>query len=727
MHKLFAGIRHYDLKSGNKKTGESIRLLNDSAVQIPAGNGPGVWEFNHYTKAYNRHQDHVNIKTKLTGGNSDRSAIIIRYDFDSYSANSYLLLPGCAYNGNRFESRKIPYSPKLTEPTDISPQQGLIVSDIPRLDNSGKPSVIRDRAGALSVPVVGLYFPVPGKSVFVQFPVQGQAGDHGIEFHEERNPDQGSLHITIPVVREGTRYHICNNSFKSSDQGFDFSDGFSCELNLIISCYSTSNMEAFYDHFFNIRQQINPPTFPDPTFPLSECYQIITGKFNRENWVEKSGYYSVGMRENFLQDWQTGWTGGMISTFPILQSGDKLSQDRVRQNFDWFFSNGISPSGLFWDSGESGTKWYGGDIRNSHTADWHLARKSSDAIYWILRQFIWMESAGITVKDEWQNGLRRPIDAFCKIWLSNNQIGQFINNRTGEIIVGGSVSAGLLVAGLSLASEYYGHPEYIEIAEQISGYFYVSYLSEGITCGGPGDALQCPDSESAFAILESFVTLFEHTGKEQWLSAARHTANYCSSWVMNYNYHFPTESMLGKLGIRTLGTVFANVQNKHGAPGICINSGSALLRLARYTGNYRYASLLQEITRHIPQLLSHPDRKVGKMSEGWLTERVSTTDWFEGIGEIMEGSTWAETTLMLSYTELPGVYINLAEEVVLCFDQVEARLDTHENRVTIENPTEYVATFYLATDRSGENGIGSQPEMKSLELNPFSNLTINLI
>ena len=37
-------------------------------------------------------------------------------------------------------------------------------------------------------------------------------------------------------------------------------------------------------------------------------------------------------------------------------------------------------------------------------------------------------------------------------------------------------------------------------------------VQAGVTVGGPGEILKCPDSESAFAMLESFIVLYEVTG-----------------------------------------------------------------------------------------------------------------------------------------------------------------------------------------------------------------------
>ncbi|MGB9747110.1 MAG: hypothetical protein ACPLXM_09305, partial [Bacteroidales bacterium] len=51
----------------------------------------------------------------------------------NWSKENYVFLPGAVYNGNRFKSRRIEYSPKLLEPGDIGPEIEPIITDVPRL------------------------------------------------------------------------------------------------------------------------------------------------------------------------------------------------------------------------------------------------------------------------------------------------------------------------------------------------------------------------------------------------------------------------------------------------------------------------------------------------------------------------------------------------------------------------------------------------------------------
>jgi hypothetical protein len=430
-------------------------------------------------------------------------------------------------------------------------------------------------------------------------------------------------------------------------------------------------------------------------------------KFNRFNFVPEHGYYSVGLRQNFLQDWQIGWTGGMMSTYPLLFAGNEQTRANVLRNFDWLFPNGIAPSGFFWDCGRNGTEWLGGDVRKPHTANWHLIRKSADAVFFIIKQFMLMEKLGIDVKPVWREGLRGVCDLFVKLWRENGQFGQFVDSINGEIRVGGSTSAAIAPAALVLAAQYYGEPVYQEVADESAEFFYQNFTRKGLSCGGPGDALQNPDSESWAALIESYVALHDATGDAKWLERAGEVTRQFSTWVVSYDFMFPPESLFGKANIHTTGSVYANTQNKHSAPGLCTLSGLGLLKLFRATGDRFPLDLLRDIAHGLPQYLPHPLNPLGDATPGHMCERVNMTDWEgpERIGETLRMTTWAETSLMLTAIEIPGLYVQPDRSLVVAFDHVDVEIseDTAESlTISIHNPTADRAVVRILVENSRE-------------------------
>lgn len=617
--------------------------------------------------------DEIVCNFQFEEGTCQDASAGIRLKLENWREECYLLLPGAVYNGNRFHSRKIPYSPKLIDEKDLGPDKPVIVSDIPRLNIKRGFSELYDRSGSFSHPAIIIWFPKLKEVLVIEFEPSNELGDLAIYFTENADRDQLSISFQSPVVREKFIYTICNNQSPTPDVPYDFSEGDRFSIRLKIYKKKAESIEEMIRMYPEIRGNYKRK-HDTLSIDLGNGSRIIEEKFNRSNWVEKWEYYSVGMRENFLQDWQIGWTGGMISTYPLYLLGDQKTRARVIRNFEWFFRDGFAPGGLPWDSGQGGNKWYGGDIRREITANRHLVRKSADAIYYLVKQFYMLSDNGFMVPSEWISKLKTTADIFLKNWERYSQTGQFLDTRTSEIVVGGSTGGAILPAGLVLLYRYTQEKKYLELAAKIADHYYQNYLKSGISCGGVGDALQCADCESSYGLCESFILLYEETKDEKWLGYATLAADFYSTWVMSWDYEFSGNSIHGKMGMKTGGTVFANSQNKHECPGICAYSGSALLRIYRHTANEFYINLLEEIVRAIPQYLSTGESPIPGLKEGWVSERINTTDWLEGIGETMNGSTWAETSFMLSKAELPSVYFDIKKKKCWCFDQLKCEM-----------------------------------------------------
>lgn len=637
-------------------------------------------------------------------GSLNSASVSVDISAANWNENNYVLMPGAVYNGNRYQWRRISYSPKLQNIKDIGVDKPIIINDVPKLNDSSGISRIQVRSGNMSTPAVGFRDEKTGKGVCLLSDQGNDLGDYGIGIEEMRNRKLAIITLTSPVVRELFSYTPANAHAPSWDIPKNFKKGDKVTFHFRIYGFNAPVIQSLFDKFSFIRKDLSRDTSLKNTLPYSECMQTLEKKFNDQNFVPSFGYYSVGMRENFLQDWQIGWTGGMISTYSLLFSGSQETKKNVLRNFDWLFPNGISPSGFYWDSGQKGNEWFGGDIRNPHTKNWHLIRKSGDAVWYIIKQFMLMDKMGLSVKQSWKDGNKIVCDAFVHLWNKYHQLGQFVDALSGDIVVGGSSSGAIVPAALTLAAVYYQQPNYLNTAREIAAYMNTNFTQKGISCGGPADALQGFDSESSYALLESYTTLFEHTHDSVWLHAAENAAHQFASWVVSYNYHYNDSTAFGKIGIKTIGTVYANIQNQHAAPGICTASGLALLKLYRFTNDIFYLNLLKDIAHNITQYLSHSKHPIGNESEGWVSERINLTDW-EGpgtIGYILPLSTWAETSLMLTTIDIPGVYIEPALSRATAFDNIIINVikdDKTNFNIAVTNPTTVKAEITWMEDQ----------------------------
>lgn len=656
------------------------------------------------------------VTFKCVNGYVKNASLSVAININNWHPSNYVLLPAAAYNGNKYQWRRLRYSPKLYDVKDIGKDVPIIINDVPKLNEAEGVSRIQERSGSMSTPAVGFSSNKNKNGIWMLTKQGNDLGDYGIDVEENKNRRVATFSITSPVVREQYLYKICDSRVASWDQPKDFKAGDEVTITFRIYGFDAPQTQSLFDKFTQIRKSFIASDEQVNALPYSACMQTLEEKFNKNNFVESHGYYSVGLRENYMQDWQIGWTGGMISTYPLLFAGSSRTQNNVIRNFDWLFPNGISPSGFYWDAGEKGTIWYGGDIRNPQSKNWHLIRKSGDAVWYILKQFLLMEKMDIPVKSTWKDGNQKVCDAFVKLWKNNKQLGQFVNSETGEISVGGSSSGAIVPAALVLAANYYNNPSYLKVAQEIGDYLNANFTQKGIACGGPGDALQSFDSESAYSLVESYVALYESTKDKKWLFIAQNAANQFATWVVSYNYQFPQNSAYQQLGMQTTGTVYANIQNKHAAPNICTASGLALLKLFRYTNNQFYLGLLRDIAHGNTQYMPHPKRPIKDLPFGYVSERINLTDW-EGpnsIGYILPLSTWAETALMLTTVEIPGLYVQPDKNLFTAFDNVDVKLkysDTKKMVLQVINTTPVEAKISILSESGNQTLAALDPNL----------------
>ena len=346
-----------------------------------------------------------------------------------------------------------------------------------------------------------------------------------------------------------------------------------------------------------------------------------------------------------------------MSSYPLLKMGNATSKERALKTLDYLtFCAG--KTGFFTDSPIEEWKQ---PVEASKTMQYSATvRKSGDGL-----QFLFKHFKLTTPKKQWVEAAKKCADAFVKLFETYGTFGQWVNVQTGELIMPCSSCGAIVPAALAEAWLFFKDEKYLEIAEKSGEYYYQNFVAQGYTTGGPSEILCAPDSESGFAMVESFVTLYEATKDEKWLKYAKDATHLFSSWVVSYEYEWVTDCEFKIQKINTVGSVFANVQNKHSAPGICTSSGDALYRLYKYTGEKSYLELLKDIVYFLPQCVSTAERPLyaynyphgderGKLARGYICERVNMSDWESQnwIGSIWNGSCWCETSVALTFAEL---------------------------------------------------------------------------
>ncbi|MGC9451939.1 MAG: hypothetical protein ACP5I4_10885 [Oceanipulchritudo sp.] len=667
------------------------------------------------------------ITVRRTGAQLDNASIALTVDMEDWSREHYVLMPAAAYAGNRFESRGIPYPPILDACPDRSLDSPPIITDVPRLNAGHGPSRLIQLSRDCTTPLIGVFDPHRKAAYFILCPQATRFGDTGLEVEESDDRSRARIALRVPGIRPKTRYSFCStDSVPSPDCGISIPPGLNITLRVRIHHGECADMREFYSLFFRLRKAFTDPENEELSnqLPFSEAWKILEDKYNRENWNPRGGYYHTGayhlpeMRNKYA-DWQTGWVGGLQFTLAQLAMGMATTRERALRNIEFALTRLPAPSGYLWGGWSEGKPF--GDHFKDPSLPWVMSRKNGDALYFLLKSFdlLKQQDPDWSPPRGWEKTVKGIADAFCNTWEQDGQFGQFLDLENGKVVVGGTASAGVVPAALALASQWFREPRYLKVARQSAEALVGKVAEKGYTTGGPGEILQCPDSESAFGLFESLVVLHEMTGDTEWLPHAEFLAHQCASWCVSYDYPFPPESEFGRLGMRSLGSVWASVQNKHSAPGICTFSGDSLFKLYRATGNRAYLQLLREIAHNITQYLSRADRPirgfhisdVGNYKTmhdsppGWMSERVQLSDFSEPTGEIFAGPCWCESSCMLTAWEIPGLYVRPDQGWCIAFDHVAAtvtRKDHDGIEVLLSNPTRVHLTLRILSENAND-------------------------
>lgn len=701
--KLYARINHYDPDRYNLLVERKrVEIIGENQTLDFQGSQWQVTQKARKLEKPGRYQ--IDVSFICLSGKVDKASVSVDFDFSGWSTDNYVLLPASAYNGNRYPYVQMDYPPFFNNQKQIGLNKPLIMSDGPRLNYRDGYSRIQVRSGAMSLPGIGFYSPENNTGFWLCTSQGNSWGDFGVDIEENKSRAKATITITSPVVREIKTHWLCRMDERfSADLTANYVAGDESRISFIVDFFDCPSIQTLYDQMVSLRIKHYPiPPKPD-LIPFSKAYQLIEGNKNRLNWREE-GYYGTGTNNNWGQDWQPGWVGGLIMTYALLTDGNTLSRERIVQTMNWLYPKGISPSGLYYDIRHNG-EFLSSKYKYPFGTDLALTRKNADAVYYALKQFDLMKKLNIPVREEWWSGNLKALEAQLKIWNKYGQLGQYANQVTGELIIGNTTSAGLFPAALCEAYRQTNEERYLKAASQIAEYYYTNFLVRGLICGGPSDAMQSFDSESSYALLESFTILYELTNDKKWLQIAQEMAHQFSSWIVAYDYRFPKETTYGRMDIRSTGTVYANTQNTTSCGGICTHSGLALLKLYRATGNNYYINLLCDIAHAIPQYMSFKGHEIPGYQEGWISERNSMTDFPPGLGKEMAYSSWAEISMMLTYAELPGVYVIKDTKQVFVLDHVDAIIN-NSGQLEITNPTTFDAMIKLLTETKQQ---ASQP------------------
>jgi hypothetical protein len=657
-----------------------------------------VWKLNIESAAVSDQPDAQDYRLSwvVRKGQVEATSVGVIFEFKDWSPENFVLVPAAVYDGNRFEIKKIGYPPYWYDPNEWRISMPTTMTANPTLGREPGSGRIHLNTGDASVPLIAYQSPAKKIGWMVQTTQGSRFGNHELLVEENEGRTTARFEIYTPLA-----------SWKAGE---------TVTIPIRVYHFPAKTRTDMLHRFLSARKELNPAERKEE-LPFSTAWKLLSNLYQDHRWDERTGLYwfsDVGPNKSWNNIWQLGWCGGGQNTLPMLIQGDEQTQQRALRNLDVIFTKTQAPSGFFYAIG-NGDEFASFGFWENFKYNECLVRSQGDWLYMAQRQFQQIKAGDGEVPKKWMTGLRKLADAFARLWEKYKQFGQFVDVVTGDLCIGNSTSGAIVPGGMALASQIFNEHRYLKIAEDAARKYYNEFVRAGYTTGGPGEILSAPDSESAFGLFESFITLYEITGSSEWLQYAKELLPICASWTVSYDYHFPTNSAMGQIDAHSCGAVWANVQNKHGAPAICTWSGDCLLKYYRATGDRYALELLTDIAHGVTQYISREDHQIGSMRPGSMCERVNLSSW-EGAanvgGNIFGACPWVETAAMLTVTQLPGIYVQPDAGLVVAFDNVRIEELNHSGdtvKFRLVNPTKFAAnvSVLVESDKAAKRTVGS--------------------
>ncbi|WP_316822939.1 hypothetical protein [Pedobacter gandavensis] len=644
---------------------------------------------------------------QLNTGLARSSAVSVAFDFSNWNPKNYVLVPASIYNGNRYRSIGNSYDPPYPKDMYYNPAVPLTISNNPRLSNQeGQAGLIELQTGNVSTPAMCFFSEQEKKGFIVLTTQQSRLGNNGLMIAENHRKDSCSFSISAPAVRKMAPgfgdFHLSN------DLAPDWKAGDELHLSFKVYVFHAAGIPDLLKKFMEIRKELSGANQPRNILPMSKLFEAATD-ICKGNFIEvpAGAYY---MPEN-NRDFQLGWVSGMMNTYPMLALNDQKERDRVSRELDFIVDKLQGKSGYFY-----GGITAAGDLRpEKMNKDFKplqaMVRKNADVLLWLMKHIQLLKAQGYSskVKLAWEHAAEKLATAFVRNWKKDGEFGQFIAPETGEIAVYNSTAGAIVPAGLAMASDYFKNKEWMKVAQDAARFYYKRDVEkQGLTGGHCGDISQDADSESAFGFLESLMALYYYTGEQEWIEKAETQAALGATWVFSYDPVFPENSAIGKLKSNMAGAIWASIQNKHSAPGICTASGDYIFKLFRATGKMVYADLIRDIQHAHAEAVNMPGHPTTNGLMGSSMERIQLSD-AEGKGSIGNyintRNSWTETNGMLMAMELPGIYLNTDQQKLVVFDHVKAEIQSASSSETIlvlSNPTVYPAEVSFLSETESQ-------------------------
>lgn len=365
---------------------------------------------------------------------------------------------------------------------------------------------------------------------------------------------------------------------------------------------------------------------------ISQAVMDIATSISQEAWLPEKNGYSLFVfnqpgsdKKTYAEMGSLSWTNGLSVAVPMLMSGVRLDNDKMKEQALKFINNLIkncmnSSSGLPFDAySEDGSWSTNGWWFDSMNQPGHTGYIVGQALYYLMKAYEFMKiNCGVT-QNEWIDFVKPVLDKIEKQKNSDMEYPYVFSETTGAGIEYDSLGSSWCLAAVASYMWVTKDTTYLEGAIKSEQHYYDAYVAKVEGYGGPLDISKGIDSEGVLAYIRAVKYLHQITGDKKYIIHLKDAIEYELSFKFCYNSPVSVPP-LDKINWSSCGGSVTSVVNPHIHP-MSSTIVDEIMYLVKQTNDTYFESRLNDVLRWGCQTYNSYDGEFDYGKKGWMSER----------------------------------------------------------------------------------------------------------
>lgn len=383
-------------------------------------------------------------------------------------------------------------------------------------------------------------------------------------------------------------------------------------------------------------------------------------------WIEEEAAYSGFVFEqpdgshtyNYLGS--LSWTNGLSVAVPMLLSGLRLQDERIRGQAIRAIQNIVEhcmnpASGLPYDAVQHGNWNLNGWWYDIMYIGGHSGYIVGQALYYILKAYDFEKRLKGIEHADWLAMVTPIIGRLQKTKNGECEYPFVLSEETGAGIAYDSLGSCWCLAASAYYSVLTGDTSFVSEMQESEQNYYEKYIKRFEAYGGPLDVDRAVDSEGNLAYIRAVRYLHMLTGEEKYLAHMKDAIGYEMSFKFAYNSPVKIPP-LSRVGWSSCGGTITSTANPHIHP-MSSTIVDELWYYVRKTGDKYVEERLRDTVLWGCQSYNTVDKEYDYGQVGWMSERFCYSEGLvtEKYPDGSPASTWFALMPWASASILEGM------------------------------------------------------------------------